>query len=290
MNKTICKTLNQVIAYGTSQLEKANISNPKLETELLLSYLLSSSRFDLYFKGTQLTDELMSKFEELLLLRAERYPLQYITGQTNFMGLDFIVNPNVLIPRPETEILVEKAIDIIADSGLDEVSILDIGTGAGNIAISLTKYISKCKIWATDISPEALVVARNNAWRLGVEDKIIFVLSNIWPSAQEKNEKFDLIISNPPYIARNHFEGLPPEVKHEPILALAGGEKGLDFYYKIITQGVNYLNKNGYLILELGDNQVKAVREIVDSVKELIPAQVFKDLNNRERVILTSLK
>lgn len=284
-------SINRLIDYAGYKLSRTNISNPKLEGELLLSHLLGLSRFDLYFKKIEVNEELIHSFEQALELRAKRYPLQYITGRANFIGLDFSVSPAVLIPRPETEILVERAINILNSShSAEEACVLDIGTGAGNIAISLTKRISKCRIWATDICPQALAVAKRNARSLEAEDKITFILADIWPGAGKEKQKFDLIVSNPPYIARDQLAALPGETRFEPTLALAGGEKGLDFFKRIIRQSINYLNRGGYLLLEVGDNQIQAVKEIIAAVKSLSEVQIFKDLNNRPRVILTRKK
>lgn len=299
MNQTICQkptTISQLVNYGAENLASAGVSNPRLESELLLCHLLEVNRFDLYFKTPKLNDSLFDKFEELLNSRLKKYPLQYITGWADFMGLKFMVNPDVLIPRPETEILTAKAIELslnLLDTNKiqqDELCILEIGTGSGNVAISLTKYVSKCRIWATDISPAALEVARLNARRLNVYNKIFFILADIWPQVNGQRYKFDLIISNPPYISRGQIDDLPQEVKFEPITALDGGDNGLNFYYKIINKSADYLKRGGYLILELGDNQSQEVLKIVASVNDLEKPQVFKDLNNRERVIVTKLK
>ncbi len=298
MNQLICQkptTINQLVNYGAENLEKAGVSNPRPESELLLSYLLNLSRFDLYFKTPKLNYGLFDKFEEVLNIRLKKYPLQYITGRANFIGLNFMVNPDVLIPRPETEILAAKAIELSLNlldtrQAQDELCILDIGTGSGNIAISLTKYVSKCKIWATDISPAALEVAKINARRLKVYNKIFFVLADIWPQVNGQRHKFDLIVSNPPYISRGQIHNLPQEVKFEPVTALDGGDNGLDFYYKIINKSADYLKKGGYLILELGEEQSQGVLEIIASVNDLEKPQVFKDLNKRDRVILTKVK
>ena len=178
-------------------------------------------------------------------------PIQYVMGTTSFCGLEFLVDERVLIPRPETELLVETVIGIAGTKESDRgvVDILDLCTGSGNIAISLTKSLTNCRIVASDVSSDALDVARRNAVRNGLCDKIDFVKSDIFNGI---DGQFDIIASNPPYIARYEFPTLQEEVLREPILALDGGEDGLDFYRRIVSAAPGYLKRGGSIVMEIG--------------------------------------
>jgi len=194
-------------------------------------------------------------------------PLQYIIGKEKFFGLDFIVNENVLIPRPETETLVEAALDIlhITHYTLNKSRILDLCTGSGNIAISLTKNAGDCRIVASDISADAIETAKENARLNGVFEKIFFTESDLFCSIEGR---FDLIVSNPPYIARCEFETLQKEVLREPRVALDGGEDGLDFYRRIFAEAPKYLKSGGYCAVEIGFGQLQGVRDIIEHAGE----------------------
>jgi len=215
-------------------------------------------------------------------------PLQYIIGKEKFFGLDFMVNEHVLIPRPETEILVETAlhtIDAIRNTQY-AVRILDLCTGSGNIAISLmslTKNAADCRIVASDISERALEVARENARLNGVFNNITFIKSNLFKDIEGR---FDLIISNPPYIARNEFDTLPKEVLKEPRSALDGGPDGLDFYRRIFFEAPRYLKHDGYCVVEIGFGQLSAIEDIIGSTKEFKLIEVKKDQYAIDRVIV----
>ena len=215
-------------------------------------------------------------------------PLQYIIGKENFFGLDFIVNEHVLIPRPETEVLVETALELVNAIPDTQYSILDLCTGSGNIAISLmvrlsspstlslskglTKNSANCKIVASDISGVALETAKENARLNGVFEKIIFTKSDLFCDIEGR---FDIIVSNPPYIARYEFDTLQKEVLKEPELALDGGIDGLGFYRKIFSAAPQYLAHGGYCIVEIGFGQLSAIKEIIEKTK------VFKLVDTR---------
>ncbi len=190
-------------------------------------------------------------------------PVQYIMGHAEFCGLDFEVNENVLIPRPETELLVETATEIVCRfTGLpvNRLKVLDLCTGSGCLAIALTKNLPDCKIIASDISQDALDIAPVNAQRHGVAARIKFLKSDLFEAL---DSRFDIIVSNPPYIARYEFETLAKEVLREPRLALDGGEDGQDFYRKICREAPRRLKKGGYLILEIGFGQLKNMKDII---------------------------
>jgi release factor glutamine methyltransferase len=223
-------------------------------------------------------------------------PLQYIMGKTKFFGLDFEVNDDVLIPRPETEVLVQTVLDIVNHEScivgrnpfvVDRKRILDLGTGAGNIAISLTKHAPLCKIFASELSDGALRVARRNAELNGVADKIVFIKSDLFKSI---DGKFDIIASNPPYIARHEFPGLQKEVLMEPRIALDGGEDGLDFYRRIIDTAPGYLNDGGYIVMELGYGQAPLIKKIIESRQGFKFLEVKEDQYVIERIVVAKWK
>jgi len=212
-------------------------------------------------------------------------PVQYVMNKAEFCGLDFTVNENVLIPRPETEILVDTVVELFQGSGfrVQGRRILDLGTGCGNIAISLIKKIPDCKIIASDISTEALEVAKINARRHGVYDRIEFVESDLFDRIEGR---FDIIISNPPYVARGEFETLQKEVLMEPRVAIDGGEDGLNFYRKIIPGALRHLKPGGILVMEIGYGQRRDVSKIIEEAGNLELSEVKIDRNNIDRIIV----
>jgi release factor glutamine methyltransferase len=224
-------------------------------------------------------------------------PLQYILGKTEFMGLEFKVDKNVLIPRPETEILVETAIQYATQRPRDpetQLHILDIGTGSGCIAVSLVKLIKDIKVTATDISDKAITVAKENAALNKVEDKIDFIRQDLFGlqpvACSLQPNLFDFIVSNPPYIPSAEIETLQREVRFEPRIALDGGREGLDFYRRIIKEAPSYLVKEGYLILEIGFNQKNKVENIFYSSKDFEIIEIVKDYSNIDRVVVAQRK
>jgi len=227
---------------------------------------------------------------------APHTPIQYIIGKTEFCGIDLFVDERVLIPRPETELLVETVMNIVHGTspsgrphfvphscGVERPEILDLCTGSGNIAISLTKGTSECRIVASDISEDALAVARSNAERNGVADRIEFVRSDLFTDLKGS---FDIIASNPPYVARTEFKDLQREVLREPRIALDGGDDGLDFYRKIIYSSKPYLNRDGFLVMEIGCGQLTAISEMVEANGWCELAEVRKDLRGIDRIIV----
>lgn len=210
-------------------------------------------------------------------------PLQYIMGKEKFFGLDFVVNEDVLIPRPETEVLVDVALELINSIPDTQYSILDLGTGSGNIAISLTKNVPDCRMIASDISEKALEVARLNARLNGVSDYISFIESDLF---EDISGEFDYIVSNPPYIARHGFETLQKEVLKEPVLALYGGADGLEFYRRIFSAATQALAHGGYCIVEIGFGQLTAIKEIIEKTKEFKLVEARIDQYGIDRVIV----
>ncbi len=209
-------------------------------------------------------------------------PIQYIIGRSEFCGLDFIVNEDALIPRPETELLVEM-VSGLAGERVSGLKILDLCTGSGCVAIALTKAVSDCKIVASDISAKALALARSNALRHGVSGRIEFIESDLFDSL---SDKFDVIVSNPPYIAQFEFDTLQKEVLREPRMALDGGEDGLDFYRKIISRAHFFLKPGGYILFEIGFGQLGEVRNIIEAGGTFKVIGVKKDWNGIDRVVI----
>ena len=212
-------------------------------------------------------------------------PIQYVMGSVEFCGLKFHVDERVLIPRPETELLVETVREIMAQRirGPEVVNILDMCTGSGNIAVALTKVPGNCKILASDVSSEALEVARRNALCNGVHDKIEFVNSDLFAGIEGH---FDIIVSNPPYIARHEFPTLQEEVLREPRMALDGGEDGLDFYRRIIAALPKYLKRGGCVAMEIGYGQKAAIVEIITGGGMFKLSGIKRDHNGIDRVVV----
>ncbi|MDD5422778.1 MAG: peptide chain release factor N(5)-glutamine methyltransferase [Candidatus Omnitrophota bacterium] len=214
-------------------------------------------------------------------------PVQYIMGKTDFCGLDLVVNEDVLIPRPETELLVatvaEEARRRLPESG--SLRILDLCTGSGNIAIALTKSVPECKIVASDISAAALSIARRNTEKHGVAHRIDLVESDLFGSV---SGRFDIVVSNPPYIAEYEFAALPKDVLKEPRLALNGGADGLDFYRRIFRDLSGFMKKGGFAAFEIGFGQSAYVKKIVEETKAYKVSSVVKDWNGIDRIVVAN--
>lgn len=214
-------------------------------------------------------------------------PLQYIIGRTQFFGLEFEVNEDVLIPRPETEVLVQTVLDIVKGIKHKPVKILDLCTGSGNIAISLTKSAPLCKITASELCDRALSVARRNAELNGVSGKIEFIKSDLF---ERINGKFDIVVSNPPYISKPEFRDLQKEVLMEPRIAFDGGDDGLDFYRRIVNDVQDHLEPGGYLAMEIGYGQAPRIRKIIESKPGLEFLEVKEDQYVIERIVVARWK
>jgi len=265
---------------GKETLAKAGIEEAGLDARLLLEYVCGTNRNDLLVHGDrEVPSEQEAGYLSLIKKRAERIPLQHLTGVQNFMGMEFAVNEQVLIPRQDTEILVEEVLRELRD-GMD---ILDMCTGSGCILISLLRYSNDCIGVGADLSGEALKVAEENARKLLAPDKQVrFVESNLFEAV---NGMYDMIVSNPPYIPSGVIGGLMPEVReHEPVSALDGGEDGLSFYHKITKECRKYLKPGGMLFYETGYDQGAAVREILlqEGFGEV---RIIKDYAGLDRVV-----
>ena len=249
-------TIREALRAATARLEQADVPDADVDASYLLASVLKEDTLAMRINGHRaLTEEQEKAFDALCDRRAVREPLQYILGETEFMGLTFHVEPGVLIPRADTEILVEKALKVMPPNA----RVLDIGTGSGAIAVSLAKLGRQAQVTAVDVSDRALEIARRNAERNGAV--VEFVKSDCFSAL--KGRKYDMIVSNPPYISEDEMRGLMPEVTREPELALFGGADGLDFYRRISREAPEYLNEGGCLLFEIGWLQKAAVSALV---------------------------
>ncbi len=278
-------------AQGKSDLEKAQIEEAPLDARLLLEFVCQTDRTTLFaHPELEVSDAQQARFEEMIEKRVQHIPLQHLTGQQNFMGLDFMVNEHVLIPRQDTEILVEEVLRDFHDG----VHILDMCTGSGCILLSLLHYSNDATGVGVDLSEEALKVAEANACELGLakpgtqeqaltDSRVRFVHSNLFENI---DEEFDLIVSNPPYIRTDVIETLMPEVRdHDPRMALDGTADGLYFYRRIIEESGKYLRRGGQLFFEIGHDQAEDVTSLMAAhgYKEI---EVKKDYAGLDRVVL----
>ena len=263
---------------GKEQLQKAGITDAELDARLLLEFICHTDRNALYAHGDQeIEDEKMQDFLQLIEKRAAHIPLQHLTGEQNFMGLDFLVNEHVLIPRQDTEILVEEIMRDLHDG----IRILDMCTGSGCILLSLLHYSNDCSGVGVDVSEDALAVARQNADRLA-EKQAVFIQSDLFEKVEGS---FDLIVSNPPYIISQEIAGLMPEVReHEPHLALDGKDDGLHFYREIIKGAMPHLKRGGQLFFEIGYDQGEAVQALL-AANGYTEIAVVKDYAGLDRVV-----
>lgn len=313
--------IRAALKRGIAELRDANVPSYTLAAELLLLHVLGRDRAWLYAHPEEIVSSLDAhRFISLIARRAEGEPTQHLTGKQEFWGLEFEVTPYVLIPRPETEHVIEVALDRLAVREIragrkqtltgDHLQIVDVGTGSGCIAIALAKELPGAQIVATDISVAALAVARRNATRHAVADRIQFRESNLLegltvgtryvvplqpnlatdaqhelPVTTHESRSFDLIVSNPPYIGRSERETLQREVReHEPELALYGGEEGYELYAELIAQAARHLKPGGLLVLELGHNSLPAVQPLLD-LPNWANVGVTNDLAGIPRVI-----
>ena len=249
-------TIREALQSAARRLSAAGVPDAEVDARLLLSHLLGESPLAMALSGErELGEEIRIAYGAMLRRREAREPLQTITGEAGFMGLTFAVTGDVLIPRPDTEILCEEAIRRLS---LSEGRALDLGTGSGALAVSLA-LLSRASVTAVDVSAPALAVARENARRLGAD--VRFLQGDLF--APVEGERFDVIVSNPPYIARSEMDELMPEVRREPELALFGGEDGLDFYRRICARAADFLLPGGCLLLEIGWQQKEAVEALL---------------------------
>ena len=277
-------TIKQAITKGMIMLKSNNVESPKLKARLLLQYVLDKPRqYIIVYDNKEIDKQQQWQYFVNIEKLTKGIPLQHITHRQEFMKMDFFVDENVLIPRPDTEILVEEVIKIAQK--YNSPRILDLCTGSGAIAISLKKFLPNADITAVDISEKALEIAQKNAEKL--EAKINFVKSNLFDKLD--NKKFDIIVSNPPYIRKDEIKKLSEEVQKEPKIALDGGEDGLDFYRIIAEQAINYLKTGSFLCFEIGYNQKNDVIKIIEDEQNYKNTYCKKDLYGNDRIIITQV-
>ena len=283
-------TAVNLLSQAVAELVEHSVLTPRLDAEVLLAHALQTGRAALYSRLHEpLPAESVAAFRELLRRRVQHEPLQYITGVREFWSLDLRVDPRVLIPRPETEVVIETALRLLSQSAVGHrpSAFLDIGTGSGCIAIALAKELPQAEIWATDICPDVLAVASENARSHRVTERIQFLQDDLFAAVAEKEGRFDLIVTNPPYVARSELTALQPEVRDwEPPVALDGGPDGLEFYRRLLHEGPIYLRAGGWLVMEIGHGQGKAVMRLAQDRCDLSNCRCVSDYAGRERVII----
>ena len=276
--------IKEMLSKGMIMLKGNNVDSPKLKARLVLQYILKKPRqylivYDNEEVGKKEQWEYFVNIEKL----TSGVPLQHITHQQEFMKMNFYVDENVLIPRPDTEILVEEVIKIAQK--MQTPKILDLCTGSGAIAIGIAKNVPNAEVYGVDISQKAIEIAKKNAKEL--DAKVKFIKSNLFSNIDKM--KFDIIVSNPPYIKKDVMKSLSEEVKKEPELALDGGIDGLDFYRKITKQAIEYLKFGSYLCYEIGYDQKDEVINIIDEQEHYSKTYCKKDLGGNDRVIVTQV-
>ncbi|CAN5122955.1 peptide chain release factor N(5)-glutamine methyltransferase [soil metagenome] len=276
-------TIKSLLAWTANYLKDKGIDTPRLEAELLLAHALVCKRIDLIVRYDEEPPETArTVFRELVKRRAEHWPTAYLIGLREFFLLQFEVSPAVLIPRPDTETLLMSVLDNVKGSP----SILDLGTGSGILAVSLAHKLKTATVTAVDISPDALDIAKANAKRHGVQDRVTFLHGDLFAPLPD-NVLFDCIVSNPPYVTSSEWATLDEEVReHEPKLALDGGPDGLAFYRRIANDAVKYLKPGGLLCVEIGNTQDESVRTLFDAADGLSVVKSVKDAAGRPRVVI----
>jgi release factor glutamine methyltransferase len=278
-NGIVYSRLREIVA----SLYACGVSEAEREARLIIAHILKLSPAEIFLHDTSWGNEQDIITETILKRRKTGMPLQYILGETEFMSLPFKVNEQVLIPRADTECIVEEAVALFREASRAEIA--DICTGSGAIAVSLAYYLPRARIWAADISAGAVDIARENAAINGVSSRIVFKEGDLFTPLE--NRRFDLIVVNPPYIAASELSALPEEVKREPLIALNGGD-GLDFHRRIASEAVANLKENGFLLTETGCDQKDTVSALLKKYFTII--KYLNDLGGRHRGILAKRK
>lgn len=279
-------TTTEILRWAEGYLLQREVPSPYVDAEYILASVLKCQRRDLLiYPDRTLNDDELKQFNSCIKRRGRREPLQYITGGVEFRGLLFKVNKDVLIPRPETELLVDEVIKSVRKK---EAIILDLCSGSGCIAVCIAKELNNSTVYATDISEGALAVARENAIINSAGDRITFLPGDLFAAIESLNlkSKVDIIVSNPPYVSAEEMAELQPEIKdYEPASALYGGEDGLDFYRRIIHESPYYLAAGGHLLMEIGYRQALSIKGLIQAEKVFRKIEVMKDLNGTDRII-----
>ncbi len=284
-------TIKGLLEVTSNYLREKGVDSPRLSAEVLLALQLKVDRVKLYLNFDQpLHEREIAAFRELIKRRLNREPIQYITGIQEFWSLDFSVGPQVLIPRPESELLMEQVVSLRDKDRLTKsrnLRILDLGTGSGILAIVIARELAEASVWASDVSAEALALARINARKHGVEERIEFLLSDMWQGLLDSSLVFDVIVSNPPYIPSDDISSLAPEIRdHEPRLALDGGEQGMFFIKEIIKEAPQYLNAGGWMLLEMDPEQTALAMALMDKNDDYAEKRLIKDYSGHDRVVM----
>lgn len=288
-------TVGQLLEKTRKYLQEKEVEGARLSAELLLAHALGCERIGLYTSFDQeVPDLVLARFRELVSLRAKHVPVGYLTGTAYFYSLEFKVNPNVLIPRPETELLVEQVITICRTSHFTSPNILEMGTGSGCVAIALGKNLPHAIIVATDISEAALEVARENASGYELGERIKFAQGDLFGALAGElapQEGFDFIVSNPPYMSRKEIGDLPRDVReYEPRIALLAGNEAITVHRRIVAEAKDYLAERGRLLMELGYEQAEAARALLEESGYLSEVRTVRDLQGHERIVIGEKK
>jgi len=281
--------ITNALRWGVDYLKDSGVDSPKLDAEVLLMHSLNIGRIKLHLIFDKILNAKEREiYKECIERRSKWEPVAYITGHKEFRSLDFKLTKAVLVPRPETEILVEETLREYAErkDKKNLIRILELGTGSGIIAVSLAKEIKHIALIATDISLEIIKVAVENAQLHKVNDKITFIVGRYFQGIKQKGNQFDFIVSNPPYLSKSDWERAQPEIReHEPPDSFLGGEDGMDFYRTIIPDTSNLLSENGCLILEVGIGQTEIVSDMIEKTASYSRVEHIKDLSGIKRVV-----
>lgn len=281
-------TVGRLLAWTTDWLGSRGSESPRLDAEVLLAHVRGCPRILLYTAFDQVVDDdQRGRFRELVKRRGGGEPVAYLVGSKEFFSLDFAVSPAVLVPRPETEGLVVKVLDLCKERAADlpPPRIIDVGTGSGAIAVTLAKQLPAAELVACDISAAAIAVARGNAARHGVDGRIAFVECDLL-TGPETAGPWDVIVSNPPYVREDEFAALPDTVRlHEPRQALVGGETGVEVIRRLVSQAAERLAAGGWLLIEIGPSTAAAAREVITAVAGLEPGPTLNDPAGLPRIV-----
>lgn len=278
--------LRPLFARYVEQLSAVGIGQAEAEVEWILEHVLGIDRLKLYLEGDALlTDEAVARAGAIVKRRLTRHPLQFILNEAWFYGRKFYVNEAVMAPTPETELLVESGIRFALSRELEQPRILDLGVGSGVISVTLALELSESRVVALDVSPEAIAVARRNAEVHGISERIEFRESDYFTAVAER-ERFDLIISNPPYIAEPDYVDLEPEVLADPKIAMTSGPEGLDAIRIIIREAPKFLTPGGRIMFEIGQDQAEKIAAITSNDSRYSSFVLLQDLNDRDRVVI----
>lgn len=281
-------TNRELLEWAESELKEAGLEQPRFEAELLLAEAMQINRLETILKLKEKAGaETQRKFRQYVHKRKKHFPFSYIVKNAYFYGLKFFIDKGVLIPRPETELLVEEVVKAVDSRKLivdrKRIRMLEIGVGSGAVAVALAKNIPQAVVYGTEIAGKALTIARKNIALHRVKQSVVLKKGNLFSSFREK---FDIIVANPPYLSDKDFRNLQPEVAYEPKSALYGGKDGLDYYRKIVSQLKQYLNPRGFIAFEMGYGQAEKINDLLLKEKIFSNIDVKKDYCGIERIII----